>query len=86
LGHYFLHRELFERYPNEYEVLFRAPIGAAKDVLEQEANAFAANLLVPKNMLRKYMNVASVAELSNLFNVSEDVIGFRSKNEAKFAA
>lgn len=86
LGHYVLHRELFENHPEEYQVLMRRPLGASEDPLEKEANSFAANLLVPKTMLRKYMNFASVEELSNLFNVSADVIGYRSAYESKYAA
>jgi len=86
LGHYFLHQELFKEYPDEYQVLLRSPIGAAKDVLEKEANAFAANLLVPRNMLVQYANIASAHELAKLFNVSSDVIGFRRENDSRYAA
>lgn len=44
---------------------------------EVEADTFAANLLVPLSMLKRYRPIASVAELSTLFFVSEDVIRHR---------
>jgi Zn-dependent peptidase ImmA (M78 family) len=51
-----------------------------KDPIEQEANAFAAHLLVPRAMLEKYRGLASIAELSELFAVSMPVI----KNRLRF--
>ena len=77
LGHAILHGKLFRSYPEDYKVLLRTPIGASDDPLEKEANAFAAQLLVPKDMLARYGKIASVSELARLFNVSEDVIRFR---------
>ena len=67
-----------------YEVLLRTPINKEdKTAMEQEADCFAANLLVPENMLkdylRKYRFISNI-ELSKLFGVSEDVIGFRKKH------
>jgi Zn-dependent peptidase ImmA (M78 family) len=52
---------------------------ATKPPEEVEADAFAANLLVPKNMLERYYRVASVYELSKIFVVSEQVINNRLK-------
>lgn len=86
LGHALLHRELFTNFPDDYIVLFRGPLGSSKDPLEQEANAFAANLLVPKTMLSKYIRIGNTAELSRLFNVSEDVIRYRMTFENKYAS
>ena len=51
------------------------PNGKPKE--ETEADQFAANLLVPLNMLKKYKEFASVRELAGLFFVSEDTIRFR---------
>jgi Zn-dependent peptidase ImmA (M78 family) len=81
LGHAILHREIIRSAPNRYNALLRAPLGGVKDPLEQEANMFAAHLLVPRNMLDRYVNVASDAELSTVFIVSEDVIRYRRQNE-----
>jgi Zn-dependent peptidase ImmA (M78 family) len=83
LGHALLHEDIFRQEPSRYKVLMRSPMGRTKDPLEQEANAFAANLLVPRFLLDKYAKVASVYELSRLFVVSEDVIRFRMLNEYK---
>ncbi len=81
LGHHFLHRGLFEKDPKKYSVLLRAPMGAAVDPLEKEANAFAAHLLVPRKMLKKYASVAGIQDLARLFIVSPEVIRNRMSFE-----
>jgi Zn-dependent peptidase ImmA (M78 family) len=86
IGHYFLHSHHFEKNPDEYAVLLRRPMGATKDPLEQEANAFAANLLVPRKFLDQYYRIASVEELANLFMVSKDVIRNRIQFEYKITS
>ena len=79
LGHHVMHREyladdgsyqVFPRF-NEYE--------EGKPDEEREADVFAANLLVPAKFLRRYKDVASVAELARTFCVSEAVILNRLK-------
>jgi Zn-dependent peptidase ImmA (M78 family) len=77
LGHGVLHKDYFRNNPAKYKVLLRRPMGEQKDPLEQEANSFAANLLVPRKMLEKYSRFSSVRELSTLFIVSEEVIRWR---------
>jgi len=87
LGHWILHRpELAAN--EEIAVLYRRPLGTVENnVLEQEANCFAANLLVPEVMLRRAIkqvndksgNEASDAHLAKIFNVSRSVIGYRKK-------
>lgn len=79
LGHRVLHREWASS--NDYRVLLRDQSLQTVDAKEQEANAFAANLLVPTQMLAKYRNVASTEELSDLFAVSMPVIRNRLKRE-----
>jgi len=80
LGHKLLHDEWLKT--NDYQVLWRdASLYDADDPKEKEANCFAANLLVPKAMLKQYYQVANVEELSVLFGVSRQVITFRLKNE-----
>lgn len=77
LGHYLLHKELFEQDPESYKVLLRMPIGAETDPVEKEANAFAADLLVPLKFLSLYKNYADIDELAQLFAVSREVVGYR---------
>jgi Zn-dependent peptidase ImmA (M78 family) len=79
LGHYLMHKELFERDSARYKVLLRRPIGEETDPIEKEANAFAANLLVPMNLLNLYKKYATQEDLAQLFAVSRDVIGYRLK-------
>lgn len=74
LGHRVLHRDWAAS--NDYRMLLRQD-GYNDDTREKEANAFAANLLVPRFMLNSYYNYASPAKLSKLFAVSEPMINNR---------
>lgn len=85
LGHIKLHTSELKEDPN-LGILYRRPLGKKdSNIKEQEANCFAANLLVPKEMfedvMKKYGNVLpennGVDILSTIFGVSRDVIGFR---------
>jgi len=85
LGHIKLHTTELEKNP-DLGILYRRPLGKKDDdEKEQEANCFAANLLVPQNMLEeitaKYKDILpgdnGVDILSTIFGVSRDVIGFR---------
>lgn len=88
LGHWLLHEDEIRTNP-ERAVLFRMAIGESnKDPIEQQANAFAAELLVPMDMFEK-VKFKSVKELAELFEVSQDVIGYRkvaSENVARVKA
>lgn len=79
LGHRLLHREWAAS--NDYRVMLRDQSQMVIDEKEQEANAFAAHLLVPRNMLNDYRHVASIEELSTLFIVSMPVIRNRLRRE-----
>lgn len=83
LGHHIMHKEWAKS--SDYKMLFRETnIDATrtrekkkKPPQEQEADAFAANLLVPRFMLNEYKGLLGEKELSKLFVVSSQVIGFR---------
>jgi len=75
LGHKILHEEWAKS--SDYRVLLRDQDHAGDDFHEKEANAFAANLLVPRFMLDKYWKSLSPEQLSQLFAVSVPVIKFR---------
>jgi Zn-dependent peptidase ImmA (M78 family) len=78
LGHKFLHEEWAKS--SEYRYLPRSQVlNFMKDGKEQEADCFAANLLVPEHMIKKYQ-FASVDELAKLFVVSRVVIVNRLKH------
>lgn len=79
LGHRLLHRDWAAS--NDYRVMLRDQSQMILDDKEQEANAFAAHLLVPRDMLNDYRRVASIEELSNLFIVSMPVIRNRLRRE-----
>lgn len=79
LGHYILEHE-----PDKYGVLPRFASPVDRDPIEQEANCFAANLLVPESMLKEAMEKYSLTEndldlLARIFGVSTGVIKYRLK-------
>lgn len=85
LGHIKLHSEELEKNP-DMGILYRRPLGKKDDdQKEQEANYFAASLLVPESMckeiLEKYKDVITeenkIEFLSTLFGVSQEVVGYR---------
>jgi Zn-dependent peptidase ImmA (M78 family) len=67
LGHTVLHKEWAKS--SEYKVLLRDPDLQVTDAKEQEANAFAANLLMPRFMMDNYYSLPA-SDLSQLFAVS----------------
>lgn len=79
LGHWILHREFFEASPEKYTILPRFQRTAARNPFEQEANHFAANLLVPKLLLDPVRS-APPAALAQAFAVSQEMMEIRLKN------
>lgn len=84
LGHWLLHKKLYEENKIQYEVLYRQPLNKqdlSKE--EKEANCFAAQLLVPKNLLDQYRKTYPFVtndSLAKLFGVSLEMINFRIMN------
>lgn len=73
LGHYALHQEYIKS--NDYRPMPRTNgFDVEKTKEEFEADQFAANLLVPLKMLKRYKDIASEGELAKLFFVSDEVI------------
>lgn len=77
LGHYIMHKDYAAS--NEYKTLPRHDNYAenAKPAVEREADAFAANLLMPAKLVRKYKDFATVSELAKMFCVSEQAMRYR---------
>lgn len=68
IGHFILHKDILEKEPGKYELVYRSQtLEGAPDPIEQQANCFAAHLLVPKTMLDKYYHQASIDQLSTIF-------------------
>ncbi len=78
LGHYVLDHK-----PSEYDFLPRQVTVVNSSPEEKEANCFAANLLIPKDMLdeaiKKYsLNITNdIDVLANLFGVSKEFMKYR---------
>lgn len=71
-----------EHKPEQFDVLYRFATTIDKNPIEQEANSFAANLLVPESMLKeardKYKLTANASNsLAGLFGVSQEVMKYR---------
>ncbi len=71
LGHIMLHKE-YVKNNKEYKVLLRSPHQG--DKYELEADAFAANLMMPRFMLDKLHFVGSKERLARIFCVSLEAI------------
>lgn len=76
LGHLLLHDNEEISLKPELAVYYRKPIGGEILDYEKEANWFAANLLVPMFLLKKYTDLSD-AEAAELFAVSQQVIRYR---------
>ena len=74
LGHKVLHEEWAKS--EAYKVLWRDPRKQGKDRFEQEANAFAANLLMPRQMMEPFKKYP-LSVIAKIFAVSEDAARFR---------
>lgn len=82
LAHWLMHNDKLHSQPDTYAVLYRAPLGAPQeDIIEKEANAFAARLLVPKGMLETYKETINISTIASIFGVSDELIGYRLKHE-----
>ena len=78
LAHYLMHQDYAKS--NNYRVMPRSNYHEEKKPAEeQEADCFAAELLVPIDMLKSYKDYASSRVLARIFAVSEDVILNRLK-------
>lgn len=80
LGHWVLHRDLFMQHPEKYRILARFQQPEQGNVLEIEANFFAANLLVPVRLLDP-VRTAPVAVLTDIFCVSREMMENRLKKQ-----
>jgi Zn-dependent peptidase ImmA (M78 family) len=75
MGHKVLHEEWAKS--SDYQVLLRNPKEQNRDFREKEADAFAANLLMPRFMMDQYYESQSSSDLSRLFAVSVPAIQAR---------
>jgi Zn-dependent peptidase ImmA (M78 family) len=79
LGHRVLHREWANS--ADYKVLWRDTSGQEQDAREKEANAFAANLLMPKYLMDRYIDrELGASRLATLFAVSVPAMRLRLSN------
>ena len=79
LGHLLLHGKTLIEHPEYYSLLPR--FGAPKTgPLEEEAHAFAAELLVPRRLLVPVAKSAPPTQLASIFKVPIDLIERRLKS------
>lgn len=83
LGHHFLHLESDGEIVDRNADLFRVSEYATSGITperrrEIEANQFAAALLMPERLVRQvWQDYTSVSDMANLFQVSEESMGYR---------
>jgi Zn-dependent peptidase ImmA (M78 family) len=77
LGHALMHEDYAAS--DRYQVMPRTNYHMNKPAEEKEADVFAASLLVPPTILKKYKNYADIEELSTSFMVSTEVIANQLK-------
>ncbi len=75
LGHWLLHKAIFDDDPDTYRYLPRFATPRHND-LEREANKFAAHLLVPERLLRP-VRTSRVSALADAFFVSRSMMEIR---------
>lgn len=87
LGHYTLHSKNRNLFIDKKKVLYRDNNSSTGEILmEREANAFAAAILMPKNLIQNELdNLISHEEdisqyLADKFNVSPQAMAFRLSN------
>jgi Zn-dependent peptidase ImmA (M78 family) len=78
LGHWMLHRPLFQENPGRYILRLRG--GAPANALQQEAAVFAGCLLAPAAFLRPVKDLAPPAELARLFLISTPLLENRLRH------
>lgn len=77
LGHFLLHKDVISQKSDDRSILYRQPLGKLdEDPLRQEANVFAATLLVPEELLEKY-KALDPNTIAKIFGVTQEVIGYR---------
>ncbi|MCH4025249.1 MAG: ImmA/IrrE family metallo-endopeptidase [Acetobacter fabarum] len=76
LGHFILHQD-YAASQNYLTLPRRDDYADRKPDVEKEADVFAANLLMPETMVRKYMEVASIPEMARMFAVSDAAMRHR---------
>lgn len=79
LGHWLLHKEFYETDPERYNFLPRFSSPDRDDPLEQEANRFAASLLIPRRLLVSVLH-APVSKLSGIFLVNRAMMERRIRD------
>ena len=82
LGHWLLHKGFYEADPERQNVLPRFSNPYRDDPLEQEANRFAASLLIPRKLLVPVLH-APVATLADLFLVKRALMERRIRDVRK---
>jgi Zn-dependent peptidase ImmA (M78 family) len=94
LGHFELHKDEDELFVDKtFKVLFRDQNSSKGEIVrEQEANAFAAALLMPEHLIRQEIQKNSfdlndedaMKKLAKAFNVSSSAMTFRISNLGLF--
>ena len=77
IAHFLLHRQEQEKFVDE---LFTRRVGS-RDAKELQADAFAAELLVPEKSIRSKISsgITSISDLASFFGVSNQALRYRAE-------
>lgn len=78
IAHFVLHRDLISDGITE-DALYRSGLS---DAVEREANGLAAEILMPRHLVRSYVasGTRNAAELAEIFEVSQQAMEYRLAN------
>ncbi|MCT4617579.1 MAG: ImmA/IrrE family metallo-endopeptidase [Candidatus Gracilibacteria bacterium] len=79
LGHYVMHQQELAQ-NDSYAIVYRKE-NKNRDIIERQADQFAAHLLAPKFLLDNFVADFSAPQLAKLFGVSPQMMEFRLTNE-----
>ena len=82
-GHWNLHKEDFEKSPDDYAFLLKDREIAddeVSDTMEREADYFAVNLIMPRRLVEQFNDFYSISELARLFGVPQSLMEKRLKS------
>lgn len=77
LGHYLMHRDDGVQFQ---DIVFFRTSESKSNSIEYAANEFAANLLMPEEEMRNFIdneNVKKLSDLANIFGVSANAVSYR---------
>lgn len=75
IGHYILHRDYVVE--QKINVFYRKDFDNFSDTIEQQANLFAASILMPEKVIKNLLQTYTIDDISNILKVSRQAVNIR---------